>query len=1140
MFDLISTNMFDILTVTMLLLAVFWKLSLATGTIVIVLCAYYIELHSKSYKNFAVAQNEGVPSLAEAQQSLNVSSQAYKELRTRMRSYYWKILYVVCLVCLMMTYYSRFIEVIYLKELSSSDSDVSISKYFSIVRFLSLFMGFYHGEESHPTTFANDTLGYFLFFVLLLLERKSAQWYFNHMDVNKQSASEEDEYVETADAGEDSSHCMPVQELIQKAQQRQEPEEESVILSVDESDYGKDLFKSLLVSLSVQYYNVITRASQEPDYYKYQFMKALKTLLEEVILFLILISCVFKENVFAMLFLGFLLVFLKNGSSLRTCIWLHNYFMGLFILQYFMSLATISDEIAPQSKYYPYINSDCTQVIRIFGSKTICPLYKNLKGWGGWADYLALGDSQDKLDFLAIDIITFVLFSAYFHFFCHAVYEKDIVSTEDDEQPQQPAGNQLLPRDLDPSPELQILSKRNKQKTLLKSFCRIMQKVVFQYLHILTLLIILLLATRSQGLVSVGYLMFCLVFLFQNRHFAQNCENWKYPAWLKYFLQPYLLIDILTQFVIRMPFDGKSTDSAIWRLIFMFQPLASDSTVILKLIIFTMVSLQEEIFESNEFARFNESNSQEHAELTYIKGLCSTYLFNNKRITHYKKYQQLKDKHGEKLDKIKEQIEEWNKKLSSHAEAQGLFQLRRLTVFKRTSLRSGNIGELSHSPAIREDMNTSKRLQSILATLDDENTLRKAAVKNNVGALGKFYIWLYTRINHVLFKKGEKLQNLLESAEKGRNFVMSRLEKMAIEYERTKLLLEKAALEAKRGTVKEEPKFEKEESSPAPQHEAGTQQKLESRKNKLKEDIEAFVRFGHIMKHYWMCIYRILMSSTQFYCFFFMILDHLFNSSAISLVYPISVFVYGLVEHCRPRAMYWSLVLIYTELVLAVKYFIQLDVLTYFISHDDLNAILVDYNRIGLKVFDSTSSSDFFKYILFECLIALFTLIHQYVLIFLGIYDKRELEQESITQAIDRICTKGEPSEAEVGNNSDDSSPSSEDAINVSEGNRSERLEPLSRTTPVAEVEEDRPLERALTIDVANIKEFNRLQQQNDMKRHNSEGLDNEAEEKKSSNSTQRAKLEEEKSKRNGCLKCLAYVAFENPYARTMFPRRKV
>ena len=1059
--DLISTNMFDILAVTMLFLAVFWKLSLATGTVLIVLCAYYIELNTKAYINFAISHNESVPTLAEAQQSLITSSQTYKELRTRMRGFYWKILYISCLVFIILTYYSRFLEVIFLKQLSSSDSGITISNNFSAIRFSVLFLGFYHGESTSEASFATDVFGYFLFFILLIFERKSAQWYFNHMNLDNPEGQEELDTVDTAEAGEDSGHCVPIEELVTKDQRRQEREGESMVLSVDEGQYAKDLFKSLIVSLAVQFYHAISRASEEPDYYKYLFMKALKTLLEEVILFLILMSCVFKENVFAIFFLAFLIVFLCRKSSLRTCIWLHNYFVVLFVLQYLISLITISDAIAPQGRYYPFINSDCTQLLKILDTKTICPLSYNLKGWGDWANYLALGDSSGKLNFLALDIGVFMLFSVYFRLFCHAVYEKDIVS--DEEKIGEPGKeSQLLPKELEQPPiELnKILSKRNKQKTLLKSFCLTMQKVVFQYLHILTLLIILLLTTRSQGLVSVGYLIFCLVFLFQSRHFAQNLQNWTYPAWVKYFLQPYLLIDILTQFAIRMPFEGKAIANPAWKIIFMFQPLASDSTVVLKLIIFTMVSLQEEIFGSNEFARFNARNSREHAEVTHIKAQCSTYLYNNKRVMHYKKYEQLKDKHGEKLGKIKEQIEEWNKKLSTQTETQGLFQLRRLTVFKRTSLRSG---ELSKTSPRREDINTSKRLQAILNTLDDDNALRKSAVNKHIGTLGKFYIWLYARINQVLFKSGDKLDKLHDASEKGRNFVMSRLEKMAVEFERTNLLLEKAGIEARRGTVKEEPSFVKEDFVPKP--DLGIQ-KLESKKNKLKSDIDAFVKFGHIMKHFSMCIYRLLLSSTQFYCFFFMILAHLFNSSLITLVYPISVFAYGFIEHCRPRATYWSLMLIYTELVLATKYLIQLDALTYGVSRDSINSALVDYNRLGLKVFASTSSAEFFQYILFESLIVLFILIHQYVLIFLGIYDKREVEQESITEAIDRICNKGEFSLESEAAAEESEENSSEGKINMSQSERSEKAKSFSQVAaPEGEEEEkSRGLERALNL----------------------------------------------------------------------------
>jgi len=60
--------------------------------------------------------------------------------------------------------------------------------------------------------------------------------------------------------------------------------------------------------------------------------------------------------------------------------------------------------------------------------------------------------------------------------------------------------------------------------------------------------------------------------------------------------------------------------------------------------------------------------------------------------------------------------------------------------------------------------------------------------------------------------------------------------------------------------------------------------------------------------------------------------------------------------------------------------------------------------RIGLKLCESTFSKEFIIYILFDALVLIFLLINNYLLIFAGLFDKREQEIESIYQANERIA----------------------------------------------------------------------------------------------------------------------------------------
>ena len=59
-------------------------------------------------------------------------------------------------------------------------------------------------------------------------------------------------------------------------------------------------------------------------------------------------------------------------------------------------------------------------------------------------------------------------------------------------------------------------------------------------------------------------------------------------------------------------------------------------------------------------------------------------------------------------------------------------------------------------------------------------------------------------------------------------------------------------------------------------------------------------------------IQSIISNNFNWVCYFGMILNHIINSSIISLFYPISIFCYALLEYPRPSKKYWNICFIYT------------------------------------------------------------------------------------------------------------------------------------------------------------------------------------------------------------------------------------
>ena len=138
-------------------------------------------------------------------------------------------------------------------------------------------------------------------------------------------------------------------------------------------------------------------------------------------------------------------------------------------------------------------------------------------------------------------------------------------------------------------------------------------------------------------------------------------------------------------------------------------------------------------------------------------------------------------------------------------------------------------------------------------------------------------------------------------------------------------------------------------------------------------------------------------------CYFVMILNHIMSYSIISLIYPLSIFCYAIMEYPRPKKSYWKFCFIYTIFFLLIKFIIQLAIWKRINDYEKIIKILENY-RLGLTLYESTFSKDFFIYILFDSLVLVFLLINNYLLVFAGLYNKREQEIETIYQANERIA----------------------------------------------------------------------------------------------------------------------------------------
>ena len=166
-----------------------------------------------------------------------------------------------------------------------------------------------------------------------------------------------------------------------------------------------------------------------------------------------------------------------------------------------------------------------------------------------------------------------------------------------------------------------------------------------------------------------------------------------------------------------------------------------------------------------------------------------------------------------------------------------------------------------------------------------------------------------------------------------------------------------------------------------------------------------YLKTSYQIRHIFLYLQSLFINHFTWVCYFFMILNHMANGSAISLVYPLSIFCFALLEYPRPKKSYWMICLIYSMIIMTIKFIIQLKIILLFISEKSYSNLVINlYNyRIGFKYFYSTFSEDFLEYIIFDALVIFSILINRNLLITEGLWFKREEEIENIYEASERI-----------------------------------------------------------------------------------------------------------------------------------------
>jgi hypothetical protein len=77
---------------------------------------------------------------------------------------------------------------------------------------------------------------------------------------------------------------------------------------------------------------------------------------------------------------------------------------------------------------------------------------------------------------------------------------------------------------------------------------------------------------------------------------------------------------------------------------------------------------------------------------------------------------------------------------------------------------------------------------------------------------------------------------------------------------------------------------------------------------------------GKLTLHYFVLVMEILTTYTEYLCYFFMIVSMMTIAGLITIIYPLIVFGYTILEETTPSKKCWNFILVYTEILILVMF----------------------------------------------------------------------------------------------------------------------------------------------------------------------------------------------------------------------------
>ena len=480
-----------------------------------------------------------------------------------------------------------------------------------------------------------------------------------------------------------------------------------------------------------------------------------------------------------------------------------------------------------------------------------------------------------------------------------------------------------------------------------------------------------------SGLLSLSYIIFSLYFILTSNRMYLG-QKYLYPKAIKKVLRVIIIIDIALQILYQNPFTSNETGEKTvlytilniigFNQIINYEKSTKDDIVInteqlilvfCKAITYFFIGIQILIYSSQKFQEYYLIYIITRKKNLKRKALMNAFRFNNKRIETMNQSIQLREDMPLNMEKLKKK----------------LILDKFLIKFDKWLYQFA----VDYSKINPEERDLYEK--DVIQGKTRFNTFIEKIVDTNLD-----------NIEFDCFNEAEMIE----------------LKKFFVNTKEQLKILEEQKTNKKKEQEKEENKNDKSNKEKDKKTEIDlTQSKFQDIENLIKSDLfQRYLKTSYILKSIFINLLTYLTKKFQFLCYFMMILAHIQNASLISMVYPLSIFCYAIFEYPRPSKNYFRFCFIYSVVILAIKYILQLELWVEIFGYDNSvdsdekisrykEAIKnLEHYKTGFKYVKATNSSAFFNYIIYDSLIIIFLLINNLLLIINGLWEQREQEIE--------------------------------------------------------------------------------------------------------------------------------------------------